>query len=129
MPKEISKVRSGSQFGKRMDGLVGRRASQRQPVSIAVSMFTVDQSRVVILDDLSLTGAKISGHTLPADGQDVSLKLGQLDAFGRVVWSKGRQCGVTFDEPLAEEQLREVIRELEWEPPRQVNNRRLYELR
>jgi len=116
-------------FGKRLDGIFGRRTAERAEVSIPVSLFTVDQSRVVILGDLSGTGARLEGHDLPPRGRDVWLKLAGADVFGRVVWSKPGQCGITFEDRLDGEELARILRELEFEPPRSSNMRRFYELR
>jgi hypothetical protein len=64
------------------------------------SMFSLEHSRVVIVEDISTTGAKLSGAELPKLGEDVWIKAGPVDAFGTVVWSDEYSCGVTFEQPL-----------------------------
>ena len=87
-------------FGKRVDGIEGRRAAVRQTVSMPASMFSLEHSRVVIVEDISTTGAKLSGGDLPKLGEDVWIKAGPVDAFGTVVWIDEFVCGVTFEQPL-----------------------------
>lgn len=88
-------------FGKRVDGIEGRRAAVRQTVSMPASMFSLEHSRVVIVEDISTTGAKLTGDDLPKLGEDVWIKAGPVDAFGTVVWADEFVCGVTFEEPLS----------------------------
>jgi len=88
-------------FGKRVDGIEGRRAAVRQNVSMPASMFSLEHSRVVIVEDISTTGAKLTGDELPKLGEDVWIKAGPVDAFGTVVWSDELVCGVTFEQPLS----------------------------
>lgn len=88
-------------FGKRVDGIDGRRAAVRQIVSMPASMFSLEHSRVVIVEDISTTGAKLTGDDLPKLGEDVWIKAGPVDAFGTVVWADEYVCGVTFEQPLA----------------------------
>ena len=87
-------------FGKRVDGIDGRRAAVRQNVSMAASMFSLEHSRVVIVEDISTSGAKLTGEELPKLGEDVWIKAGPVDAFGTVVWVDDFVCGVTFEQPL-----------------------------
>jgi len=87
-------------FGKRVDGIDGRRAAVRQNVSMAASMFSLEHSRVVIVEDISTSGAKLTGEELPKLGEDVWIKAGPVDAFGTVVWADDFVCGVTFEQPL-----------------------------
>lgn len=87
-------------FGKRVDGVDGRRAAVRQTVSMPASMFSLEHSRVVIVEDISTTGAKLTGADLPKLGEDVWIKAGPVDAFGTVVWADDYMCGVTFEQPL-----------------------------
>ena len=87
-------------FGKRVDGVDGRRTAVRQTVAMPASMFSLEQSRVVIVEDISTTGAKLTGGDLPKLGEDVWIKAGPVDAFGTVVWVDDFACGVTFEKPL-----------------------------
>jgi hypothetical protein len=63
-------------------------------------MFSLEQSRVVIAEDISGTGARLTGPELPKKGEDIWIRVGPIDAFGTVVWSEGGECGITFEKPL-----------------------------
>jgi hypothetical protein len=59
----------------------------------------------------------------------VCLRLSREELFGRVVWTRSTECGITFDEPLQDDRLQSLIAELQWEPPQAMNTRRFYDLR
>lgn len=87
-------------FGKRVDGIDGRRSAERQTVSMPASMFSLEHSRVITVEDISTSGARLVGEDLPRLGEDVWIKAGPVDAFGTVVRSQDGECGVTFEQPL-----------------------------
>jgi hypothetical protein len=86
-----------SSFGKRIDGPGGRRWIQRKRVGISASALFSGETRSVLIQDLSLTGAKLSGRDLPAPGTDVALKVGERSLSGRIAWEAGEHRGVRFD--------------------------------
>jgi hypothetical protein len=88
-------------FGKRVDGIDGRRSAVRQTVAMPASMFSLEHSRVIIVEDISTTGARLSGGDLPKQGEDVWIKAGPVDAFGTVAWVDDFTCGVVFEQPLS----------------------------
>lgn len=59
--------------------------------------------------NLSATGAMLTTCDPPAEGTHLTLCDGRLRAFARVVWRKGRQCGIAFVEALDEIELQGVI--------------------
>jgi PilZ domain len=91
-------------FGKRLDGIAGRRRATRKPTSLLASMFSVEQSRVVVLSDVSQSGARISAPDLPPEGQGIWLKAGPIDVFGTITWRTGEECGVSFERALSEDE-------------------------
>lgn len=91
-----------SEFGKRMDGPNGRRGAPRADVSLPASMFSLEHSRVVIIENISSSGARLTGSDLPQVEEDVWIRVGPIDAFGSVVWRSAVGCGITFDRPLGE---------------------------
>ena len=95
-------------FGRRTDGPTGRRRALRERVNLAVSLYSIDQSRVAYLADLSQTGCRISGMGLPEVGQDILLSVAEVEFFGRVVWKEGASRGIQFDEPITDESLQDV---------------------
>jgi hypothetical protein len=50
--------------------------------------------------DVSANGAKLDGGGDLSVGQDIWLKLGKMDIFATVVWTRANCCGVHFDAPL-----------------------------
>lgn len=101
-----------AKFGRRTDGPTGRRRALRKRINLAVSLFSVEQSRVALLADLSQTGCRLHGMGLPEVGQDVLLKAADVELFGRIIWKGNDERGVTFDEPISDTSLadlREVL--------------------
>jgi hypothetical protein len=52
--------------------------------------------------DLSVTGARIRLRVPVLAAGDALLQWEGNEAFGMIVWAKDCECGVLFDEPLAE---------------------------
>ncbi|HXH51857.1 MAG TPA: PilZ domain-containing protein [Sphingomicrobium sp.] len=87
-------------FGKRVDRPGGNRRTLREPVVLAAAALTLDRSRSVILEDLSSTGARLRGSSLPQDGDELLVKVGPIDVLASVAWTGQDECGITFDRPL-----------------------------
>jgi|SRR5579884_2980398 len=99
-------------FGRRMDGPGGRRRGVRERANIAISLYSIEQSRVAMLADISESGCRLTGTALPAVGEDVLLKVNDVELFGSIVWKDGNDRGVQFDEPITQasiEQVRKAI--------------------
>ncbi|HEV2043222.1 MAG TPA: PilZ domain-containing protein, partial [Sphingomicrobium sp.] len=92
-------------FGKRLDGPGGRRAAQREPVLLNAALLTVRTSRPVTVVDVSKSGARLRVREPLFRGQQIWLKINPSDLFGTVVWVDGEECGVLFDEPLADAEV------------------------
>lgn len=95
-------------FGKRLDGPGGRRAAPRKPSFTATGIMTVDRSQVGYLLDVSATGAKLDGGGGLSIGQDIWLKTGNIDVLAQVVWSGRSICGVQFDTPLTDDEIKQL---------------------
>jgi hypothetical protein len=95
-------------FGKRVDIPGGHRKEHRERVALAASATTLAGSRAVAISDLGRSGAKLSGRTLPQDGTQVLLKVGDIELLGDMIWRGEHDCGMTFDEPLTDEQLAQI---------------------
>ena len=83
-------------FGRRFDGPGGRRRIRRKPVSVYGFASTVDGSRCILIEDLSLLGARVRGRELPAPGSEIRLRRGDREIAGRVAWEKGHRRGLVF---------------------------------
>ena len=84
-------------FGKRIDGPGGRRRIKRKTVSIYGFASSVEGSRCILIEDLSLLGARVRGRELPSPGSEIRLKRGDREIAGRVAWEKGHRRGLVFN--------------------------------
>ena len=84
-------------FGKRVDGPGGRRWLRRKWVRTAASAVFGGRDTAVLIENLSLTGARLRGFGLPRRGTGVELKVGERSLYGRVAWAAGDQRGISFD--------------------------------
>ena len=95
-------------FGKRLDGPGGRRVAQRRPSFTATGIITQNRSQVGYLIDISATGAKLDGGGGLSIGQNVWLKSGHIDVLASVVWTGPTICGVQFDTPLSDDEIKQL---------------------
>jgi hypothetical protein len=93
-------------FGKRVGG--GRRIAPRVQIEVPASLTALDFAGRVTLTDVSSTGAKLRGPSLPGDGDDLWIKIGAMELFATVVWKQMRECGVNFDVPLTPLQIHQL---------------------
>jgi hypothetical protein len=102
-------------FGRRVDGLEGRRKALREEVVLAASAMSLQSSTAVVVTDVSSKGAKLIGRELPSRGAHVLVTVGEVELFATVVWSgANNECGVTFDAPLDAELVDQIKREGRW---------------
>ena len=85
-------------FGKCGGG--GRRRASREATPLPAVVSTIDESRALILVDLSITGAKLGGHDLPEKGEAMWVKIEDIRRFAICVWNNDMECGVEFDTPI-----------------------------
>jgi len=85
-----------SGFGKRVDGPRGRRRIERQDVRLVGTATSLNDTRSVLVEDVSWTGAKIIGRGLPLPGKEVLIRTGERAIFGRVRWAKQDRRGIIF---------------------------------
>jgi len=55
--------------------------------------------------DVSTTGARFKGHSLPEVGKDVMLIAGEVELFGRVVRCEEGEAAIHFEQPIGEQEL------------------------
>ena len=101
-------------FGKRIDVPGGRRKAPRQPVSLAASASTVGGCQSVIVENVCASGARVRGRVMPAVGKEVMIKVGSLNVLGQVAWSDDEECGIAFDPPLEQQDVRSLKQEGRW---------------
>jgi len=84
-------------FGKRLDGPGGRRWIRRRKVSMIGSALSMHGTRSILVEDLTLAGARLLGRGLPAPGAEVEIRVGERSLFGVVAWAGTDRRGVRFD--------------------------------
>jgi len=85
-----------SSFGKRVDGPNGRRWLKRKRVGIAASAVCRGHSATVLIENLSLTGARLKGCEL-LPGMKIALKVGDRKLSGVIAWAAGDRSGLRLD--------------------------------
>ena len=83
-------------FGKRVDVPGGRRRIKRRAVRIFGSIETGQGLKLVVVKDLNLIGAKLTGRNLPAPGEEILLRSGDRAIAGRITWADRDRRGVIF---------------------------------
>ena len=102
------------QFGRRIDGLGGRRRRVRQPVVLAASAMSIERSRSVLVANLSTSGSMLRGRDLQKEGTELLVAVGSQDSFARIVWRNDDACGIEFDKPFPEDRLAQLKHEGRW---------------
>ena len=90
-------------FGKRGGG--GRRGAPREAAPLLAIYTTVTQSHEVVLVDVSASGARLRGPSLPEAGDELYVSVENIKAFGTVVRVEGQEFAIAFDQPLPSEDL------------------------
>ena len=103
-----------SSFGRRVDGVEGRRKALRDKVVLAASAMSLESSAAVVVTDVSSKGAKLLGKELPSRGASVLISVGDVEFFARVAWASRDECGVTFEAPLDKELVDQIKRDGRW---------------
>lgn len=79
------------------------RRSRRSNVLLAASIEASGASIPVKLRNLSTEGALIEGDEMPVEGSEVLFRRNDLAIIGRVAWLDGKQAGVAFLTPIAQD--------------------------
>jgi PilZ domain len=85
-----------------------QRVAQRASVLMPVSVVTMNAYQFPELLNISHTGAKLRGCSLPPKNTTGLLKIGMFQTLCRVVWVDAEQCGVRFDEPVPSKVLKQI---------------------
>lgn len=64
---------------------------------MAATLYADTGSLPIRIRNMSRSGALIESAVLPELGEKISVKRGQLQAAGRIVWRSGRRAGVSFE--------------------------------
>lgn len=78
----------------------GRRESARLRVHLAARLVSRVGTQHVVLTDLSMRGAQVIVSEPLRVGEELMLLWNGFEAFGDVVWSGPRHCGIRLADPL-----------------------------
>lgn len=81
-------------------GTSQNRRSRRSQLLMTATLEISGRALSVKLRNLSSEGARIEGENLPIEGTDLMFRKGELAVAGCVIWSKGRQAGISFAQAL-----------------------------
>ena len=79
----------------------GRRSVPRAHAPLTVQISTRAGDCPTALVDISRTGARLSGESLPRMGEQVVLKAEKIQAAAVIVWCEAGSCAIEFDTPIA----------------------------
>ena len=83
----------------------GRRISPRLRVQLPVQLITLEGQGQAVLENISLTGARIACAMSLRNGMSCLLRLGEIELFGDIAWQVGDRAGLLFEEELSPQQL------------------------
>lgn len=83
----------------------GRRESARLRVRLAMRLISRSGTQHAVLTDLSTLGAQVITCEPLRVGDEVVLLWSGFEAFGDVVWSGPRHCGIRLADPLPQAML------------------------
>lgn len=86
------------------------RRSERTLVLIRARARSASLDLPVDIVDVSESGARLyAAKSLAAEGDALTLKWGNREQRGRIVWREGNRYGVKFDEPLPRGVIQEML--------------------
>lgn len=103
-------------------GITQNRRSRRSQLLMTATLEISGRALNVKLRNLSSDGARVEGDQLPIEGTDLMFRKGEISVAGQVIWSKGRQAGISFASKLDPVQVLNHIRTPR--PPKKQDFRR-----
>ena len=79
----------------------------RATVLMPASVVTMQAYQFPELVNISQTGAKLRGSPTPSMGVTALFRAGPFESLCRVVWEKGEEFAVRFEEPVPSKTLKE----------------------
>jgi len=87
----------------------GSRHFNRLRLGVPASLVLTHESRSCLIDDISSTGARIRIERPLAERQTLFLAFHELKLFATVMWVRGADCGLRFDQPLDLEDMQGML--------------------
>ena len=82
------------------DSQIGKRSEPRTKLAVMASMTAATVSGAVMICNLSTRGGMIEGDDLPAIGERLELRRGELLASARVIWTHLGKAGLQFEQRI-----------------------------
>lgn len=87
----------------------GHRHFNRLHLGVPATLVLTHESRKCLIDDISSTGARLRIDHPLAERQSLILSFHELKLFSTVMWVRGRECGLRFDQPLELEDMQGML--------------------
>ena len=87
------------------------RQGPRFRVLLNAQLVTLADEQAVRVRDISTGGAMLEGQRPIAKAKDVLLRRGTIEIFGNILWTRGTECGLAFEEALSEAEMMAFVRE------------------
>jgi hypothetical protein len=88
---------------------MGHRSFNRLRLGVAAALKLTHENRACLIDDISSTGARLRIDRPLAPGQSLVLSFHELTLFSTVMWVRGGECGLRFDQPLELEDMQGML--------------------
>ena len=95
-------------FGSRSGIPRRQRQAERVSVLMPASIVTMSAYQYPELLNISRSGAKLRGSSLPARGITALFRVDGVEVLCRVVWANEEQCGIRFEEPISPKLLKQI---------------------
>lgn len=87
----------------------GHRLFNRLRLGVPASLVLTHECRPCLIDDISCTGARLRIQRPLGQGQTLVLSFHELKLFAAVIWLRGGECGLRFDQPLDLEDMQGML--------------------
>jgi hypothetical protein len=87
----------------------GQRSFNRLALGVPAQLQLTHELRECLIDDISTTGARLRILSPLAPRQSAVLSFHELKLFTAVMWCKGKECGLRFDQPLELEDMQGML--------------------
>lgn len=81
-------------------GTTQNRRSRRSQTLMVATLDYSGRAVEVRLRNLSSEGAQVEGTQLPVEGTELLFRKGDLAVPGAIIWTKGKQAGIRFENKL-----------------------------
>lgn len=87
----------------------GQRSGNRLRLGAQASLVLTHSTSPCLLDDISVSGARLRLNHPPHPGTPAMLAFHELRVYASVVWSDTNGCGIRFDKPLDLEDMQGML--------------------